>query len=294
MGCACPTDNRPLRDSTGEEEIAVFESALVFSKLPAAKTATEVQVFSHAFWMNGKQIRDLFKALGIDPHCLDEEQSPKSRFFEMFKDRKKYNARKITLLGVLLGAGSAIKKAEIMFGLYRVDEEQCDLSASQVFQLVQDASEVALLALPQYARMELEAMGDSNALPKLTRYVEKVGGNLPSAVHAITSSILSETEVVSEVLFKARVANTEAKVLCCASEMRNLAIRTEAIPMPRGQRRDSRPPERLDSEGSEGRMRGKSANKGKWGWKGTVVGRGSTDKLGRTGDAGGRLDQVKK
>lgn len=224
MGCACAHDSKLSRDALGEEEVANFESSLIFAALPATKTATEVLVFSHAFWMNGRQIRDLLKALGTDSRFLDEEGTPKHRFFELFRDRKKYNARKITLLGVMLGSGSAARKAEILFGLYRTDEEQCDLTSAQVFQLSQDACEVALLALPQYATLELELMDDGSGLAKLTRYAEKLTASLPATVERLAEALLQKSDIVSEVHLKARVAGSEAKALCSATELRLLSL----------------------------------------------------------------------
>ena len=224
MGCACAHDSKLSRDALGEEEVANYESGLIFASLPATKTATEVLVFSHAFWMNGKQIRDLLKALGTDGRFLDEENTPKHHFFELFRDRKKYNARKITLLGVMLGSGSAARKAEILFGLYRTDEEQCDLTAAQVFQLSQDACEVALLALPQYAALELEQSNDDSGLAKLTRYVEKLTASLPATVERLADALLQKSDNVSEVHLKARIAGSEAKALCSAAELRLLSL----------------------------------------------------------------------
>jgi hypothetical protein len=240
MGCACAHDSKISRDALGEEEVANFESALVFASLPATKTATEVLVFSHAFWMNGKQIRDLLKALGTDGRFMEEEEAPKHRLFQLFRDRKKYNARKITLLGVMLGSGSAARKAEILFGLYRVDEDQCDLTAAQVFQLVQDACEVALLALPEYARLELELLEDISGLAKLTRYAEKLTARLPATVERLAEALLQKSDQVSEVHLKARVAGSEAKVLCSAAELRLLSI-SNSQPMERRSESAHRP-----------------------------------------------------
>lgn len=288
MGCACPTDHKGSREVTGDEEITVFETALAFSKLPAAKVASEVLVFSHGYWMNGKQIRDLFRALGMDPLCLNEEHSPKFHLFELFRDRKRYNARKLTMLGVLLGTGSAIKKAEILFSIYKVDEDQSDLSASQVFQLVQDACEVGLLALPQYARLELEVLGDTNALPKLTKFSEKLGANLPTTVQLLTTTILADTEAVSEVMFKAKIANSDAKVLCCASELRAFAARSEST-------RRSRAGERLSSEGPEekqSRPSKRSSTVKLTGTRGDIS--GSTEKSSKSSDAGRKTDPQRR
>lgn len=226
MGCTCTQDSKLSKDSLGEEEVANIESALVFASLPATKIATEVLVFSHAFWMNRKQVKDFVKALGVNERWMEEEGTPKERLMEMFRDRKKYSARKISLLGVLLGSGNTTRKAEILFGLYRYDDEQCELTAAQVYQLVQDACEVALLALPQYSKLELELLNDLSGLSKLHKYMDKLVLCLPSVVDLLADSILQHSDSVSEVHLKSRITGTEAKSLCSAAELRLLALKT--------------------------------------------------------------------
>lgn len=223
MGCACPTDSKPVSDTTGEDQIAVYESCLPFAKQPATKTATEVLVFSQANYLTSKQLKDLLRSLGMEIDCFEDENHPKTRLLQLFKEGKRYNARKIALMGVLLGSGTVVRKAEVLFNLYKSQEGQ-EMQGTQVMKLVQHACEVALFALPHYVQMELEVLEDAKALPKLAKYVHKLNESLPDTVNALGSVLLGTSQNLSEVLFKHKVATTEARFLCSSLELRTFAV----------------------------------------------------------------------
>lgn len=250
MGCACPTDNKPVTDTTGEDQVAVYESCLPFAKQPATKTATEALVFASAGYLTGKQLKDLLKSLGMEIEGLDDESCPKTRLFQMVKEGKKYNARKITLLGVMLGSGTLVRKAEILFNLYR-NEDDREIIAEQVQRMVQHCCEVALYTLPHYAQMELEAVEEAKSLPKLLKYAQKLANSLPNTVETISTALLGSSQQLSEVVFKHKVASTEARFLCSSVDLRTFASTMKPINRPARPRSPGEDPEEMKQEASD-------------------------------------------
>jgi len=230
--------------------VAVYESCLPFAKQPATKTATEALVFASAGYLTGKQLKDLLRSLGMQVEGLEDESSPKTRLLQMFKEGKKYNARKITLLGVLLGSGTLVRKAEILFNLYRNEEER-EIAAGQVQRMVQHCCEVALYTLPHYAQMELEAVEEAKSLPKLLKYVQKLSNSLPTTVETLSAALLGSSEQLSEVVFKHKVASTEARFLCSTVDLRSFASNLKPINRPARARSPEEDPEEMKKEASD-------------------------------------------
>jgi hypothetical protein len=250
MGCACPTDSKPVADTTGEDQVAVYESCLPFAKQPATKTATEALVFAHAGYLTGKQLKDLLKSLGMEIGDLDEENRPKNCLFQMFKEGKKYNSRKITLLGVMLGSGTLVRKAEILFNLYRNEDER-EISASQIQRMVQHCCEVALYTLPHYAQMELEAVEEAKSLPKLLKYVQRLSSSLPATVETLSAALLGSADHLTEVVFKHKLASTEGRFLCSTVDLRVFASSMKPIKRPVRAKSPDEDPEELRREASD-------------------------------------------
>lgn len=168
MGCTNSSDGT---SASSEELVHTIETGLGFSQCLAARLVSKIHCHSTSGRMNKKQFRDMMQAVGLCTDPLEDPDAPASRFFQYFSEGKRYEAKKLAMLAILLGKGTIDTKAELLFSLYQ-SEKAIELPA--VDKMVQDICSIALKYLPAYASLELEALSDFGSARKLNSYQAKL------------------------------------------------------------------------------------------------------------------------
>ena len=169
-----------------EELIHTYESTLGFSQCMSSRLVGKIHNCASSGRVNKHQFKDMMKKAGLYIDSFEDDTAPVSQFFTSFGDGKRMEAKKLAMLGVLLGKGTMETKATLLFDLYRA-EKAIDLQA--VGKMVTDMCSIALSLLPLYASLELSTAGDAVSLHKLHSYRLKLEVASPFVVAKIKDNL---------------------------------------------------------------------------------------------------------
>ena len=216
MGCSCVHEMRS--ETMSEDVVHSFEVTLGFASREAVSFAADVKVFSPAGFLSAQQLSHTLFSQNLNSQDLERAESPVARLYGQCLVGKKYDARKLTTLAVLLSAGTPEKKGEILFDLY---QSSGLLSDGEVKVALQDLCEVALIYLPAYAASELELRKDSESLRKLSNYQRKLEHAKQSTINKLKSVVLGDKSALSLAEF---ISTEGLKTICSAREIRRHAV----------------------------------------------------------------------
>ena len=210
MGCQCSQ----AKEFEPEEETAIthFEQSLGFGNHTAVHICTQVQVLTVNEQLNWNRLRQLATVLGLDVEGLQSSEEPIARFYEALKTANYWSARQLSLLGVLLGQGSAAVKASLLFHLYDRDYAGT-LSNFRVEEMLLDLCTLAFTHLPRFAQHMSQTQGDSNTSELIGSYIDRLSEATQTTVHFLAHKLAAEFITAEDFYIRAQTCLFSAKLL---------------------------------------------------------------------------------
>lgn len=209
MGCA---DSRSsLNDAEKILTSAEHKLRLHFRKV------TEIDFifrkFSHNDSVNSSQLAEAITYL-----CLPSADNPQVRsFYEALRGgTDKYSLKKLLVAGVLLGRGSEVDKASVLFEVYD-DDSSHSLHKAALKQMVDDLYEVVVMLCPAI----LSALPSSEDAVKVLNYVEQIKYRGDLGKEKLIAKLSEGRDVVSVDIFTKNLSLFDNKDLLKTSGIRD-------------------------------------------------------------------------
>lgn len=195
MGCHCSQ----AKEFEHEEETLIthFEQFLGFGSHAAGHICTQVQVLTVNEKLNWNRLRQLATVLNLNVAGLQSSEEPIARFYEALKTEKDWSTRQLSLLGVLLGQGSATTKASLLFHLYDQDYTGA-LPNFRIEEMLLDLCTLAFTHLPRFAQHMLQTQGDLDTSELLGSYINHLEEAKQVTARFLTHRLAEENTTVED------------------------------------------------------------------------------------------------
>jgi len=218
MGCLCVNSQKEQTIDEGESTIQQYEASLGFSHLPVDVIIAALEETSGQGKFNLQLMRTWLSKLNISTDRLNNESDSVACLYATFLEKGRYSICKLGLFAILLGEGSAERKATLLFRLFCKSNK--DLVYTDVESMVETACDIALQQLPSLVEKETIALRDIDVLRKLQKYRERLAKSSnqlqSSLLQAFLASSYSEAEFVE-------LVKTNAACLVSAQSLRTYA-----------------------------------------------------------------------
>jgi hypothetical protein len=223
MGCHCTHHNLDLEE---EEEALMCESEAVlsFSKYASAKVCTDILVLTVNETLNWNRLHRLSEDLNLNILSPDAQNDPVAEFYNKLKTGEVWMSRKLCILALLLGKGSSVSKAELLFAFYDLEYNKF-LTSSDVQKLSEELCDLALVDLPAFSIAFLEHQGNLDAAVLVQNYAARLQEAKSEAVKLIKTFIFDPYEdQVTLMTFKEKVTTARMHFMLTAKGLRCQAI----------------------------------------------------------------------
>ena len=188
MGCSCSRLN-----FAEEDLIQSAEETIGFDRLTSFDIDMYMYRFAIKLTLTISQLKAVFESLNLNAANFHDEGSPIANFYNNFKiENSLYCPRKLSSLGVLLGKGSIIEKANVLFKNYDTSVSD-SLEYNEILVLITDILEIALIFIPKFA----QALAKNEESKKcIAKYHLNFSENFKS-IHEYYKKLLIEPETVN-------------------------------------------------------------------------------------------------
>ena len=167
-------------------------------------------------------MKAVFESLNLNAANFHDEGSPIANFYNNFKiENSLYCPRKLSSLGVLLGKGSIIEKANVLFKNYDTSVSD-SLEYNEILVLITDILEIALIFIPKFA----QALAKNEESKKcIAKYHLNFSENFKS-IHEYYKKLLIEPETVNLKVdkFLKMFENEEVSAFVSSYKLRQVAL----------------------------------------------------------------------
>lgn len=150
----------------------------------------------------------------------EEQEDPVAQFYRGMQRGEGWEARRLGVLGLMLGKGGRQEKAELLFSMYDWEYNKA-MGRTEVELMISDLCELALKQLPTLAIGVLEAQGNLDGAVLVQNYSTKLREACIPAIQAILNQLFpTTTQSISLLEFKDKVAQDGLHFLVSASDLR--------------------------------------------------------------------------
>ncbi len=223
MGCQCSISSSSNELEEEETLMSLCESSLGFTPHEAAKVWTSIRILTLNETLNWNRMRKLAQDWRLEMPEPEEQEDPVAQFYRGMRKGEGWEARRLGMLGLMLGKGGRQEKVELLFGMYDWEYNKA-LGRTEVELMVTDLCDLALKQLPTLAIGTLEAQGNLDGAVLLQNYSAKLHEACLPTTQAVLSQLFpTSTQSISLVAFKDKVAQDRLDFLVSASDLRKEA-----------------------------------------------------------------------
>lgn len=195
MGCAQTTGTASLSET--EKIMKSFEDKLNYKALSAKDTTLHLKKFSVDNHLSLLQFKQAAESIGLEVD-FETIDSFSRKFYQHFNNHSKYDTRKLIVLGILLGQGTSIEKATLLFEEWDVN---CDAKAGneEFSAMLEHLYDVAVDILPQ-----IDPTIAENAETKA--YLERVAAGKEVGMGSMKKKVMEQQESCDKAEFISKLA----------------------------------------------------------------------------------------
>lgn len=229
MGCCAARVALPPDAPEEEKTITLREAELGFSNHPAAKFMAVLLENSEGGRVTVNQFNTIATTLGLNTTDYDSPDTPMGKFYGRLKEKGKFDAVKLGVVGVLLARGEG--KARHLFEIV-AEKDKSPIDAAKVKSLFEAMAFVCGEVLPMLAKPSEDgstpASGPVLTLAAATEYMNKLKSGKDTFVERCSNALMRGRGKVTQDDFASTYdGDDNLKVMTTAFQVR-LALKKDA------------------------------------------------------------------